>query len=82
MLRGSCPADQLGQFLGRAAVLDPAELRLGKTEPIADYFLRQRPRVPRMSAVSEDDPAHMPGGERVAHLVGIPELARHARRPQ
>src|SRR6266705_5796461 len=35
-----------------------------------------------MGTVREDDPAHVPGGECVAHLTGLPEPARHARRLQ
>ena len=68
--------------MGWSTILYSAELGLGEPKPVADESLGQDPAVMRMGPVGEDHPAHVPGRQRIPHLIDLPELGRERRRPQ
>lgn len=48
--------------------------RLGKAEPVGHQLLRQLPPTVGMGTVRVDDAAHVPGGTRIAPLIGRSEF--------
>jgi hypothetical protein len=68
-LQDSCPVREGIEVADGRTVLDPADLRLGESEPGAEQFLRDAVapiacREFAMSAVGADDAADVLGGER------------------
>ena len=71
---------QAVKVTNRRPGLDTADLRLRQAEPASQPFLADRAVVVRMRAVGQRHQPDMLRGQRIAHLVGEPELRRQIRR--